>query len=288
MEGSNTVSVLATLFLLSYAKLLRTTFDTFSSTTLTDVNGTPTTLWLLDGRYTFLEWPHSLLFAAGLFILLAHILPFTILLLTAPVLQRYTHYKLLRWVNKLKPLLDAYQGPYRVKSRYWTGLLLLARLVILTAVSLNVSGKHAVNLLVIIIVLSILIVTLVVFGIAKLYRSKLSNFLELFFLANLLLLTATSQFLQSNQTDKISGQSITICCMVGSAFAMCGLILAYHCYVVCQRIEAIKRLTSRVVSSLKGPRNRALTNDDIISDPPHSTPPIVTEVGLRELLLEDS
>ncbi len=75
--GSNTVSVLATLFLLSYAKLLRTTFDTFSSTTLTDVNGTPTTLWLLDGRYTFLEWPHSLLFVAGLFILLAHILPYT-------------------------------------------------------------------------------------------------------------------------------------------------------------------------------------------------------------------
>ncbi len=30
--------------------------------------------------------------------------------------------------------------------------------------------------------------------------------------------------------------------MVGSAFAMCGLILVYHCYVVCQRIEAIKRL----------------------------------------------
>ncbi|XP_064388884.1 uncharacterized protein LOC135336937 [Halichondria panicea] len=286
--GSNTVSVLATLFLLSYAKLLRTTFDTFSSTTLIDVNGTPTTLWLLDGRYTFLEWPHSLLFAAGLFILLAHILPFTILLLMAPILQRYTHYKLLRWVNKLKPLLDAYQGPYGIKSRYWTGLLLLARLVILTAVSLNISGKQAINLLVINIVLSILMIILMAFGIAiKLYTSKLSNFLELFFLANLLLLTATSLFLQSNQTDKISGQSITICCMVGSAFAMC-LILAYHCYVMCQRIEAIKRLTSRVVSSLKGPQNRALTNDDIICGPPHSTPPTVTEVDLRELLLEDN
>ncbi len=69
-------------------------------------------------------------------------------------------------------------------------------------------------------------------------------------------------FLETMQTDKISGQSITICCMVGSAFAMCGLILAYHCYVVCQRIEAIKRLILRVVSSLKGPQNRALTNDD--------------------------
>ena len=76
--------------------------------------------------------------------------------------------------------------------------------------------------------------------------------------------------------------------MVGSAFAMCGLILAYHCYVVCQRIEAIKRLKSRFISFLKGPRNRALTNDDIISGPPHSAPPTVTEVDLRELLLEDN
>ncbi len=84
--GSNTVSVLATLFLLSYAKLLRTTFNTFSSTALTDVNGMPTSLWLLDGQYTFLEWPHSMLFTAGLVILLVHILPFTVLLLTAPVL----------------------------------------------------------------------------------------------------------------------------------------------------------------------------------------------------------
>ncbi len=76
--------------------------------------------------------------------------------------------------------------------------------------------------------------------------------------------------------------------MVGSAFAMCGLILAYHCYVVCQKIEFIKRLTSRVVSFLKRPRNRVLTNDDIISGPPHSIPPTVTEVDLRELLLEDN
>ena len=50
---------------------------------------------------------------------------------------------------------------------------------------------------------------------------------------------------------------------------------------------AIKWLASRVVSSLKRPRNRAQTNDEIISGPPHSTPPTVTEVGLRELLLED-
>lgn len=52
--GSNIVQVLATLFLFSYAKLLRTTLNAFSSTMLTDRNGTATAVWLLDGNYTFL------------------------------------------------------------------------------------------------------------------------------------------------------------------------------------------------------------------------------------------
>ena len=118
--GSNTVSVLATLFLLSYAKLLRVTFDAFASTSLTDANGTTTLVWLLDGNYVFLHWPHSLLFTAALVTLLGHIVPFTVLLLVSPTLQRYSHHKPLRWVNRLKPLLDAYQGPYKNKVRYWT------------------------------------------------------------------------------------------------------------------------------------------------------------------------
>ena len=94
--GSNTVPVLATLFLLSYAKLLRVTFDAFASTSLTDANGTATLLWLLDGDYVFLQWPHSLLFTAAFVTLLGHIVPFTALLLVSPTLQRYSHHKPLR------------------------------------------------------------------------------------------------------------------------------------------------------------------------------------------------
>ncbi len=279
--GSNTVSVLATLFLLSYAKLLRNCFDTLSSITLTDFNHTTTSLWLLDGRYTFLKWPHSLLFTAGLITLLAHILPFTILLLTAPILQRYSHHKPLHWVNKFKPLLDAYQGPYEVKFRYWTGLLLIARLIILTAVSLNVSGNQTINLLVIIIVLIILII----FGKRKLYRSKLSNFLESFFLVNLLLLAVTSLFLHaSKQTDKIKGQNIAICCMVGSALAITMFILAYHCYAVCLKTKVVQKLTVRV----KGTRNRDLGTDNDVITELQATHPTATVVDLKELLLEEN
>ncbi len=71
------------------------------------------------------------------------------------IIHQYSHHKPLHWVNKFKPLLDAYQGPYRAKPRYWTGLLLLARLVILTAVSFNVSRNKAINLIVIIVILTV-------------------------------------------------------------------------------------------------------------------------------------
>ena len=89
--GSNTVSVLATLLLLSYAKLLRVTFDVFTSTSLTDANGTTTLVWLLDGNYVFLQWPHSLLFTAALVTLLGHIVPYSLLCCYCPQLSSDTH-----------------------------------------------------------------------------------------------------------------------------------------------------------------------------------------------------
>ncbi len=187
-------------------------------------------------------------------------------------------------IIKFKPLLDAYQGPYKVKFRYWTGLLLIARLLILTAVSLDVSGNQAVNLLVIITVLTVIIAILIVFGIKKVYRSKLSNFLELFFLLNLLLLAAISLFLQATkQPDRIKGQNIAICCLVGSSLAITMFILAYHCYVVCLKTKAVKKLTLRV----KKTKKRVLQTDNDVIPEVQSTPPTNSIVDLKELLLEE-
>ena len=33
--------------------------------------------------------------------------------------------------NRFKPLFDAYMGPYKDRYRYWTGILLLARVVLI-------------------------------------------------------------------------------------------------------------------------------------------------------------
>lgn len=117
LAGSNTVSVLATLFLLSYTKLLRTTLNAFSLLVITDPNDTAHLRWLLDANYGYLQWPHLGLFLVALFTLVFHLIPFTVLLLLGPTLQAHTNYRALAWVNKIKPFLDAYHGPYKTKYR---------------------------------------------------------------------------------------------------------------------------------------------------------------------------
>ena len=114
LVGSSAVSVLATLFLLSYAKLQRTVITAFSFTYLQNYygDGSPLAVWLYDGNIPFLQGKHIALFLA-MAVTLLFILPFTLLLLFAPCIQASNHF-LIQWVKmKLNPLLDAYQGPYK-------------------------------------------------------------------------------------------------------------------------------------------------------------------------------
>ena len=56
-------------------------------------------------------------------------LPYTIVFLFIQPLRSGSGCRCLRWVNKLKPLLDAYTGPLNHTNQFWVGLLLLAQFV---------------------------------------------------------------------------------------------------------------------------------------------------------------
>ena len=114
---SNTVSVLATLLLLSYAKLLKTSIEVVSPVQLTLLNGSMTSKqWKSDANILYLRKLHLPLFLMSLVITISYVIPFTLLILLGPLLQAKSHYRVLNWINKLKPLLDAFYGPYT--SRY--------------------------------------------------------------------------------------------------------------------------------------------------------------------------
>ena len=69
--------------------------------------------------------------ALGLFAILCiivFVLPYILLLLFGHWLQSCSNWRILSWLNKIKPFMDAYHAPCRMHTRYWTGLLLITRL----------------------------------------------------------------------------------------------------------------------------------------------------------------
>ena len=116
IAGRNPVKVLASLFLLSYAKLLRTIIASLSPAKLvlpTTDNGTlEKAVWSLDGNVEYLEGKHIPLFVVALGFGLVT-LPYAVVLFLIQWLQKGSYNCLCSWVVRLKPLFDAYTGPYK-------------------------------------------------------------------------------------------------------------------------------------------------------------------------------
>ena len=130
--GKNTVPVLATLFLLSYAKLIQLIVTALSYTFVEFPYGKKT-VWSADGNIEYLENPHLLLFlaAVALFLCSCGYRIYTLLMLSAQWLQKYNLCIITSTLNRMKPFLDAHYGPLKDKHRYWFGALLLTRVAIL-------------------------------------------------------------------------------------------------------------------------------------------------------------
>ena len=148
--GTNPVSVLATLFLLSYSKILRAIIFALSTTSLEYPDGTNKQVWLYDGSVPyFRRVDHIILGAFAIAILLFLFLPYTLILLFDHWLQAYSHWCLLSWLNKIKPFMDAYHAPYKKQTRYWTGLILLLRCVLFLTFALTSQSNLKIYLVVI-------------------------------------------------------------------------------------------------------------------------------------------
>ena len=134
--GSRPVSVLTTLFLLSYAKVLRTIIAALSLTVLHYPHKN-VVVWVHDANVSLAKYIPLALVA--LLSLLFLFIPYTLLLLLGQCLQTKSHLRLLTWVNspKLRAILDAYHAQYEGKYQYWTGLLLLVHCVLFLVLCLQ-------------------------------------------------------------------------------------------------------------------------------------------------------
>ena len=133
--GSNSAQVLATLFLLSHDKLLRTVITVTLPSPANQLNGMGNLTWAFDCNLLYCRSvTHGVLFGAAICVLLLLCLPYALILLFIQPLRSCSHFHLCRLVKKLTPLFDAYTGPFNPKSQFWVGLLCLVRGILLFCV----------------------------------------------------------------------------------------------------------------------------------------------------------
>ena len=223
--GSNPIAVLATLFLLSYAKLLRTIIAALSFTSLEYPNQVQIAVWLYDGNIPFFGSKHVPLFAAAVVCLLFLFLPYTILLIFGQWLLAKSGWKPFSWINnpKLKPFLDAYHAPFTDKNRYWPGLMLLLRFLLFLVSAFNVLGNPIINFLAISFATVAVLAAIALFG-TKIYKTWSLNLLEISFMINLTILVLVSYHVRLTGGN----QNAVIFTSVGVAFATFVGIIVYH------------------------------------------------------------
>ena len=241
---SNIVSVLATLLLLSYAKLFKTSIEVFSLVQLSLLNGNVTKRWKADANIPYLGQLHVPLFLMSLAMVLVYMIPFTLLILLGPLLQAKSHYRVLHWINRLKPFHDAFYGPYTSKYRYWPGILLLARLLILGAFATYSPNEIPFKLLAVSMTAAALLVFLIVIGRAKaisLYQKKFLNYLEFYFLINMLVFAVLSIYIKFSHSKLENQQGLAVV-MVGSVLAVSCGIIGYQIFYIAIKSRAVQNI----------------------------------------------
>ena len=227
----NPVATLATLILLSYAKLLHIIIMAFSSATLSypgPSGGYKRKVWLPDATVDFLEGKHVPLFLAALLILLAGIV-YTTLIFSWQWLQQFNKGKILKWTRnpKISGFIEIYHTPYTARNRYWTGLLLFVRVILYIASAANVSGDPKINLLIIgSIITGVLLVNNIVRIGDRLYKKWPIEILEVASYTNLLLLSLATFFSLENIRARLAVTNISVSIML---LLLLG-ILFYHVF----------------------------------------------------------
>ena len=132
LSGNNGVPVLATLFLLSYTKLLNIIISALSYTTLHTSSG-PKYVWSIDGNIDYLSYKHLPLFVVAMLVLVFLWLPYMLLLVFGNYLQKLNFRFVAQNIFKLKPFLDINYAPLGDHHRYWFGVTLTVQAAILLA-----------------------------------------------------------------------------------------------------------------------------------------------------------
>ena len=275
--GHNPIAVLATLLLMSYTKILKIIIDAYSSAQLEYPDNKTVTVWLKDGNISYLQSWHLLLTIVTSLVVAFIFLPYTLLLLLGYKLYRFSRRKHMRWLNRLKPLLDSYYAPYKIHTRYWTGFLLLVRCALYIEFSL---GKEMSLLAIIITFVLIALGLTLIYG--RIYSNIFANITESLAYSNLIILSAITLAVGPVANSRLA--AALVYSLVGMMFVIMMGVIVYHfhtLYISHSLKLKVQANISHLIGRLKTPK------EDEEPTPNSATKEVSTTViELREPLLD--
>ena len=290
LVGSHAVPVLATMILLSYTKLIRTVFQAlyFVNIQCNGNNNVTLLRWYIDANVQYVGgYCHLPLFLFSLAVLILLIIPYTFYLLTIPLFEGPLS-KYMRCCQKyMKAFFDAYGGPYKDKCRFWTGFLLLVRVVLALVVSLDTETTISLDVLT-----SLLFVIIsMYFLLTGIYRRLPLACLEMSFFLNLMIIAYVNA--QTYKTSN-SRQVLSVALVSVSFIVFCGIIF-YHVWDHLSK-SYLKQPFAKIKRVFKKPPPNPITEDAEVPLMCPGSPALICEtssvtvvsvVMRRESLLDD-
>ena len=231
----NPVATLATLILLSYTKLLETVIRSLSFVSLNYPNGTRVIKWLPDPSYAYSDWKIVLLVCLAI-VILSFGLVYTFLTFSWQWLVRVSGSKFFKWTRnqKLHAFIDTHHTPNTARHRYWTGLLLLVRVIVYLIPAFSVSVNPRISLLSTALIMCSLLLYKTILT-TRVYRNWLLNVIESFVFFNITTLafftsyTFSDSRISSKDSDTMI-QSVAAYASVGTICILFLSVVAYHLY----------------------------------------------------------
>ena len=256
----NPVATLATIFLLSYARLLRTIIEVFSYAILTYPDGSHEIVWLPDASVKYLQGKHIPLFLTAAIILTVG-LAYTVLLFSWQWLLRAPKIRVFRWSRtgntKLNLFMEANLAPYKANHRYWTGLLYFVRVIFYLVTALDQSNKNGASLLAIGLVVTGLLLLRVVSD--NIYRKKSINYINSFSLVNLVWYCLARLYWKENeQAHKILAKISAIL-----AFIIFLCVLCYHVMHTALEIRYLQNIKVWIEQKMQRKRSNLSWTDHL-------------------------
>ena len=218
------VPVLATLILLCYSKLLRTTISVASSVTIYStgnssdynaVNHFPA--WQPDPNIKYLHGWHCVLSVISLIVVLLYVLPFAFGSAFPKVILRSKR------LSYFFPLLDCFYAPYKDKYRYWFGIRLIVLFYLSAMESVLFTYQEA--------LLYSNVLAILAFAILQAYihpfKNVLINILDLTFTGIFIVLSVTSLYLYPSRSG-YHEVNIAVYVLGFVAFFFFCLVIMFH------------------------------------------------------------